>query len=345
MSKKNTLIIHIAVWLMVFLSPLMTISHEDGFSVTRLVVMMVPPLFIMTVFYANYLWLTPSHFIKGNKKTYWIVNILLIVTLGIVQHIWMYFVHQYFGDMHPHHREPDTIMNVFFILRNIFTLGIAAAIASTITLSMRWQASEEARLQAEAERTEAELRNLRSQINPHFLLNTLNNIYALTTFDTTKAQEAIQELSKMMRHMLYDNQQQMIDLKDEVQFLQYYVSLMKLRLPDNVTVNFKNDIMDNNTKVAPLIFISLIENAFKHGVSPTEPSFIDIMISSDKQNIVCEIKNSNYPKTETDRSGHGIGLQQVARRLELTYPGHYRWEKGVSVDGKEYQSRIEIECL
>ena len=343
MNKKTTTLIHAAVWLVLFVSPLMTINHEEAFSATRILMFCLPPAMMMAVFYLNYLWLTPRYFIRGNKQIYFTVNILLIVSLGILQHLWIHYAHQLMGDTFPPHRHPDTIMNVFFILRNIFTLGIAAAIATTITLSLRWQASEEARLEAETARTEAELKNLRSQVNPHFLLNTLNNIYALTAFDSAKAQQAIHQLSKMLRHMLYDNQQQTIELKDEVLFMQNYVSLMKLRLPANVDVTFTQNLCSGDVRVAPLIFISLIENAFKHGVSPTESSFINISITANTQHIECCIENSNFPKTETDRSGHGVGLQQVARRLELTYPGHYHWEKGASPDGKTYKSVIQIE--
>ena len=94
--------------------------------------------------------------------------------------------------------------------------------------------------------------------------------------------------------------------------------------------------------VAPLIFISLVENAFKHGVSPTEPSFIHITILADNQQICCDIENSNHPKTSEDNSGHGIGLSQVQRRLDLAYPERYTWTKGVSENGQTYRSVITI---
>jgi LytS/YehU family sensor histidine kinase len=186
------------------------------------------------------------------------------------------------------------------------------------------------------------LRNLRSQINPHFLLNTLNNIYALTAFDTPKAQQAIQELSKMLRHILYDYQQPKVALSDEVEFLQNYVNLMRIRLSDSVDVKFQTFIANPQLEVAPMVFISLVENAFKHGVSPSEPSFIHIQIESADNQIVCDIQNSNHPKTANDHSGHGIGLVQVQRRLELTYPDHYQWEHGPTDDGI-YRSRIVID--
>ena len=196
--------------------------------------------------------------------------------------------------------------------------------------------------ESEAARANAELYNLRSQINPHFLLNTLNNIYALTAIDQERAQDAIQQLSKMLRHMLYDNQESEVALSDEVQFLENYINLMKIRLSNNVDVTFVPQIGNPNLKIAPLIFISLIENAFKHGISPTEPSFVHINMVAICNEITFSIENSNFPKSSQDRSGHGIGLNQVQRRLDLAYPKHYTWDKGVSLDGRIYTSTIHI---
>ncbi|MBQ9668601.1 MAG: sensor histidine kinase [Prevotella sp.] len=293
---------------------------------------------LMVAFYANYLWLTPHYYVKGEKRYFWLVNIILCVGLGVGAHLWFNFIHRDDADR----VEPTLWLSLFFILRNIFNLAISAGIGATIQLALRWTKAEEARLEAEAAHTDAELRNLRNQINPHFLLNTLNNIYALTAIDSEKAQDAIQQLSKLLRHMLYENQQSEVLLSDEVQFLENYINLMKIRLSQMVEITFSTEGLTGNHKVAPLIFISLVENAFKHGVSPTEPSFIHISLVADRQHIVCDIENSNHPKTSQDRSGHGIGLQQVQRRLDLAYPGRYVWQKGVSADGLTYHSTLEI---
>ena len=328
MNKRIMILLHVAVWVLMFITPL-TFMRGNGFSLLRYLMICASPLLLMIVFYLNYLWLTPNYFVKGKHRYYLLVNLVMVV------------VHSYFETAHhlpP--RNPMVLDSLFFILRDIFNLAVAAGIATTIVLAMRWQHSEEARLEAEAARAEAELRNLRSQINPHFLLNTLNNIYALTAFDAPKAQEAIQQLSKMLRHMLYDNQETEVALKDEMQFLENYISLMRIRLPQHVEVRFTQDIANPDKKVAPLILISLVENAFKHGVSPTEHSFIHIDVVQRESSLTVKIENSNHPKTEQDRSGHGIGLQQVQKRLDLSYPNRYQWEKGVS-EGT-YYSHIVI---
>ncbi len=342
MNKRLIISLHVAIWLILFLSPLTFMNHTE-FNLVRYLMMCVSPLALMVVFYANYLWLTPCYFISGEKRYYWVINIVLIIVMGIAIHCWVSYAHSLFDDNRPYRHKPEEWEIGFFLLRDIFNLAIAAAVATAIHLAMRWQASENARRQAEAERAAAELKNLRSQINPHFLLNTLNNIYALTAFDSGRAQEAIQELSKMLRHVLYDNQQSYVNLSNEVQFLTNYINLMKIRLANNVDVQTSFEIPEPcNIRIAPLIFISLIENAFKHGVSPVHPSYIHVKIAADEEKIVCNIENSYYPKTENDRSGHGIGLAQVAQRLDLTYPGKYEWERGTNKDRTKYSSIITI---
>lgn len=332
-----------AVWLMLFLSPLM-FSHEQTISLVRVAAFSIFPLCMMTVFYTNYLWLVPRYYIAHEERFYWIFNMIMILVLAVLMQLWMHLLHPLFPDDGRPHPEPSFLKQLLFVARNIFNLSVVLFIATSMEISSRWHQMEDERIEMEAARKEAELANLRSQINPHFLLNTLNNIYALTAFDTEKAQKAIMELSKMLRHMLYDNQQSMVNLKEEIQFIGNYVNLMKLRLPQNVEVRFHSNYPEPcNIQVAPLIFISLVENAFKHGVSPTEKSFIDINISAEKDLLTCEIKNSNYPKTQQDRSGHGIGLQQVERRLNLSYPQRHTWKKGITDNGKHYYSKIEIQ--
>ena len=154
---------------------------------------------------------------------------------------------------------------------------------------------------------------------------------------------AVQELSRLLRHVLYDNQQNFVPLAKEIDFIRNYIALMRIRLSSNVTVETRFDIRpDTPTEIAPMIFISLIENAFKHGISPTEPSYIRIYFSESTDSVCCEIANSYHPKNEADKSGSGIGLEQVRKRLELTYPGRYEWQHSVSEDEKEYKSILVI---
>ena len=330
---------HMALWAFLFLSPL-TYWRGTGFHFMHYLMTCMTPLFQMIVFYLNYVVLAPKLFVRGKHRYDLLINILLLTTLGTILHFWMVYVNSIY--VPNSNIADDAIGTISYIARNSLNLAIFAGGATALALARRWVTTDQKLKEVEAERATAELRNLRSQINPHFLLNTLNNIYALTAFDTPKAQQAIQELSKMLRHILYDYQQPKVALSDEVEFLQNYVNLMRIRLSDSVDVKFQTFIANPQLEVAPMVFISLVENAFKHGVSPSEPSFIHIQIESADNQIVCDIQNSNHPKTANDHSGHGIGLQQVQRRLDLSYPDHYQWEHGPTDDGI-YRSRIVID--
>jgi len=302
----------------------------------------MPSLLLMVVFYANYKWLTYRYFVEGKHRYYTIINFIMIVSFAVFLHYWMDFTRDLFQPIGRGPRTPDALDDFLSFVRDCVNFCIFAAAATCIALAQQWYWADKALRNAEAARVAAELGNLRSQINPHFLLNTLNNIYALTAIDHTRAQSAIQQLSNMLRHLLYDNQEQLVSLSDEVLFIENYINLMKIRLPQSVDVKFEKDLENPNTKVAPLLFISLVENAFKHGISSTEPSFIHMSMTQKGNSLCVIIENSNYPKSEKDRSGHGIGLQQVQRRLDLAYYEQYEWTKGVSDDGKVYSSTIKI---
>lgn len=341
-NKKAEYAVHAAIWAVMFIWPLMFMNQGKGISNVQLVFMSMAQVTLMVEFYVNYLWLTPKYFIGGKKRLFWLYNLLMILVLGIGLHYWMDTTRAFF-EKGPQGPPPPYVFNVLFTLRDMFNLAISAAIAVTVRLSLQWIDTENALQKAEAARAQAELKNLRSQINPHFLLNTLNNIYALTALDTKRAQDAIQQLSKLLRHILYDNEQPYVNLCDEVQFLNNYINLMKIRISASVDVKLNVSLPEPcNIEIAPLIFISLVENAFKHGVSPTQHSFIHVNITADDEKIVCHIENSNFPKAASDHSGHGIGLQQVAKRLELTYKDKYEWIQGTNQNKTIYSSKITI---
>lgn len=339
-------LIHVIGWGIVFGFPFLMMSRS-GFSISWIDYMRhgsIIPLSFLIVFYVNYCFLIPKYLFEGRIKQYLLLNTLLILCIAAGAHLWQEYAFQNyakgFGGKGGKRPGPPKWI---FILRDIFSMILTVGLSAAIKMSGRWGQMDAARREAEKSRTEAELKNLRNQLNPHFLLNTLNNIYALIAFDTDKAQAAVQELSRLLRHVLYDNQQNFVTLDKEMDFIRNYIELMRIRLSANVTVETQIDVRpDSRTEIAPLIFISLIENAFKHGISPTEPSFIRICFSESPGKICCEITNSYHPKSQTDKSGSGIGLEQVRKRLELTYPGHYEWQQGVSEDGKEYKSVLVI---
>ena len=337
----------IVLWLPLFLVPIIY-SPFGLFSWQESLYQYIVPLSMMIVAYVNYFVFAPK-LLKGDEREFWIYNVILILFLSVAQHEWLYYtgteryIISFSYQLLLQNEEENINPHLFSITRNIFNLSICAGAATSVLMAQRWSKAEEEKREAETAMTKAELINLRQQVNPHFLLNTMNNIYALTAFDTEKAQKAIIDLSKMLRHILYDYQQPYVSLKEEVEFLNNYIELMMIRLPDNVDIKRECNLPEPcNIQVAPMIFRSLLENAFKHGISPSHKNFIHILLDANDERIVFAIENSHHPKTKEERSGHGIGLKQVERRLELAYPGKYQWKKKYDSKMNIYSSKIII---
>lgn len=343
----DNVFIHLAVWIIVFGLPLFLTERGQGVSWSHFWQSASVMLAFLIVFYINYLYLINRFLYQQKTKEFIIINLLLIILIASI----MYLAHDYImalnldGRPRGRRRRYTTIPYVF-IARNVFSLALIVGLSVAIKMSARWSKLESERKELEKERTEAELKNLKSQINPHFLLNTLNNIYALIEFNPPKAQTAVEELSKLLRHLLYDNNETYIPLVSEVEFMRNYIELMRIRLSKNVQLSTNIDIAPaSSTLIAPLIYISLIENAFKHGISGNKDSFIDIQLKERPNGVIEFIcKNSAFPKSESDKSGSGIGLNQVKRRLELLYPDRYTWsQKLEEADGKSvFTSHLTI---
>lgn len=346
-SVSLALYIHIIAWILVFTFPLLMETRSDGIRWNEYIRHMAIPVLFFITFYVNYCLLVPQYLFKKQHSHYVFYNVVLILGMVAVIHLWyLPYIQECIRANEatlrvqtPDNHPPHWVFVIKDCVIFIFTAGLGAA----IRMSAQWQKAETARQEAEQSRMEAELNNLRNQLNPHFLLNTLNNIYALIAFDSDKAQQAVLDLSKLLRHVLYENRNTYVPLCKEIDFIHNYIELMRIRLFKGVKVDIDIQVsQESQTPIAPLIFISLIENAFKHGISPTEPSFIHITIREHDAWILCEIKNSNHPKSHSDKSGSGIGLEQVKKRLELLYPGRYEWEKNISGDGRVYTSILNI---
>lgn len=346
-------LIHVMSWLLIFGFPLLLIGRDgeasSGTNWIEYLHHLFAPLAFGTIFYTNYSLLVPKMLLtRKRKRQYFYYNALLVVGVALMMHLSSEWLHQ-FSPAQGHAPAPVKMApppRWIFFGRDIIMMCGIVGLAAAIRMSREWVKAEAARREAERARTEAELKNLRNQLNPHFLLNTLNNIYALIAFDSDKAQQAVMELSRLLRHMLYENGQTYVPLKQEAEFIANYIELMRIRLPHEVEVKTHIQVdEESRTQIAPLIFISLIENAFKHGISPTKPSHITIALTEEREEgkVVCHITNTNFPKDSDDKSGSGIGLEQVHRRLELLYAGHYVWEKGSSPDGTLYTSELTID--
>lgn len=350
-------VVHCLIWIYLFASPFFIRRPGEAIDWLTYAYRIYEPLSYCILFYLNYLWLVPRFFMQRRWAVFVLVNALLITLFYFGRDIyfallppteWMQHMAARHARRGGHQRwaEPSLWMQLVFVVRNLISLAFIPFMAVLVRLSVKWRHAQEALREAELRRAEAELKNLKSQINPHFLLNTLNNIYALTTFDPAKAGDAVQELSRLLRYVLYETGERSVALAKEVEFLNTYIALMRMRLNDNVRIETHFDVpRDGRVHVAPLIFISLVENAFKHGINPAGPSFISISLTTDGDCLTFVCTNSNWPKTAKDKAPGGIGLQQVRRRLDLSYPGRYTWTYGPEADGQTYRSAITLNGL
>lgn len=349
MGKKFTFnratLIHLLCWGLILAFPLFLYRQNDTMTdmLRHYLRSLGGTLCYMTIFYLNYIYFVPKLLFENKRKRFVLYNIFAIFVLVAFMTWWWYLMGELFPNLNPMPAAFNAPPKWTRFVQMSFMLILIVGLSVAIRMSQRWQKLQNAKKEAERIRSDAELKNLRNQLNPHFLLNTLNNIYALIAFDPEKAQVAVGELSKLLRHALYDNQKHFVPLYKEVEFIENYIDLMKMRVTNNVKINTNIDIdEDDSTPIAPLIFISLIENAFKHGISQSGEGEIDITITNTDNRITCEIVNTNHPKRDNDKSGSGIGLEQVARRLELMYPDHYTWDKGLDTTTNRYFSKIVL---
>lgn len=195
--------------------------------------------------------------------------------------------------------------------------------------------------QIEAKQVQTELRLLKAQINPHFLFNTLNNLFGMARKQDPHTADGIAGLSHLMRYMIYDSNVELISLEKEIQQINRLIELQKLRFTkdDDIQIDFAIDGEAVNVQIPPMLLIPFVENAFKHGISLVAPSFVRIHLNVDEDKLEFSVSNSKHSRSENkEETELGIGLQNVSRRLELLYPGNH--ELAISDGEKVFEVRL-----
>lgn len=305
---------------------------------------------LLLVFYINYLVLIDKLLFNKKFTLYIVINVLLVIGIVSIQNAFAEFVWTNFDLPSKHYRvrnhdggpkPPPVIMRMLGeYVAMIFLIGMSVALKAT----MRWHKDSMNLEKIKATQLEADLRNLRNQLSPHFLFNTLNNIYSLVAVDTQKAQDSIHRLSGLLRSVLYENDNKFVPLNKELEFTQNYIDLMALRLSPNVKLDVLIQNNDCQNEIASLMFITLIENAFKHGISTHNDSFINIKIFVDTdRGVLCTVENSlNMDKDKIESKNSGIGLANLQKRLELLYPQKHQFEVTQSDDKFSVLLRVDF---
>lgn len=328
---------HVAVWLFFFLWPWLLFHGETpGFERFYFRYLIFPCLSVIA-FYINYFRWIPKYFFEHRTVRFVWMNLILIVAgIAVIQYWHHGVVDMVFGI--PARRPPGNGFRWFFIFQNFINLFMVVVVALVLRLSRRWYKAEIDRQALANQKNLAELKNLKSQLHPHFLFNTLNNIYALIEIEPAQAQTAVYDLGNLLRYVLKESERERVPLQDETAFIKNYIGLMKLRLSSKTSL--KVELPDKESiqgfSVPPLLFINLIENAFKHGIGQGK-SEIEIRLLPDKvqKRLIFTCRNTTFEGKETEKNpllkqDTGVGLPNLEKRLEYIYGENCRFKTEVS---------------
>ena len=322
-NSKFRILTHIVFWAVVILYYTLFFGHQqENYRITFNFVLLIMPITIATTYFFNY-FIIPKYLLKGKIKqfilfsiytlifSFWVTSLIFMPTLTILG---------------PGPDRFDTsLIDLYFVIVGLYSVSILAIL---IKLLKTWYEQQHASMQLLKEKTEAELAMLKGQINPHFLFNTLNNIYSLALKKSDLTAEAIVKLSEMLDYLLYECDADLVALQKEIRLIQNYIYLQKIRYGDRLDIQFKTEHF-NDQRIPPMVLLPFIENSFKHGVGKqSKKVWIKIQLIIDDQSIHFSILNSKsiQKKADGDATSGGIGLENVKKRLELLYQKNYSLE-------------------
>lgn len=333
---------HLSFWcvyLSFFIYRVSTFQRGDVDWGRVLTVATIQVSFAMIIGYLNYFLFLPRFLADKNGWRYLVqfaIAFTIVITIRI--HLERYIIDGY-------SQEEKYLYNPRFLVQVITTNLFIVIFLGMIRFAVDWFEFESRKKNIENEKLTAELNFLKAQINPHFLFNTLNNLYYLAYTKSPNTPEVIAKLSQMMRYMIYDSNYPQVPLSKEIEYMENYISLERLRLNDQIPINFKVEGDPKTFMVTPLIFITFLENAFKHGVSNNNPkAWVNLSIQLKGNECIYEVENSKVVSIKTESEDKsGIGLQNVKRRLELSYPDRY--ELVVNNLPDQYNVKLKITLL
>lgn len=339
-SRHASGVIQTFIWGILFSAPMLLVVGE-ALSLRDLLLLWVLPLALLALlFYLTYLVYVPRLLFKERKGAFFLATsttVLLLVGFSVVYLL---------QDVKTLDR--NTLIVVFALaLFQIVSYSMFVFAAFALRAMQRNQKLERERIIQQEELACMETENLKSRLNPHFIFNTLNNISALVAISPETALEAISRLSQLMRHVLEQGGVKFVPLNSEIDFVRDYISLMQLRYTSNlkVTTEFPERADAEKITVPPMLFISLVENAFKHGASSGVSSSIDIKLVIFGSSLTLDVTNTLLPqKMRAKVPSHGVGLANLRRRLEIIYPGQFAFSHGEKEFESIYSATLTIPC-
>lgn len=333
-NKSINWTLHTIGWIIVVIIPLYIHNAYGGGSYHRIYSFYLHTFAAGVVFYLGYFWLVPRYFLQDKKVAYFLILIGLILVTYFLTYLFEEYLLQESVDteklaesikrMNERGRSSRPPMQLFNFFSHVTSSLLLSGFAIGLGVTDKLKENEKKQKELEKERLHSELAFLKNQVSPHFFFNTLNNIYSLIGIDGPIAQESVLKLSKLMRYLLYESENGETQMSHELDFMNNYIDLMKLRLNAkvNLQIDFPKDFAD--FAIPPLLFIPFIENAFKHGISHRDPSFIRIKMEIDNEQIRFTSENSlGHSARSGDMQHSGIGLENVKKRLGLLFPNKH----------------------
>jgi two-component sensor histidine kinase len=331
-GKRIFILLHVVGWALILLLPLYFFNTEWAANTSFADRFYVSAFIYGLIFYLNYFLLVPKLFLNNKILAYLIsvgIIILLLFYLDrlVIQSL---FTHS------PMEKEMGELFRAFNEKHNLegppfrgiqeynflFTSILISGFSLGLRVSEKFAQQEKMKEELVKVNLKTELAFLKNQVSPHFFFNTLNNIYSLMEIDVSDAQKAVLRLSKLMRYLLYESDQGKVSFSKELDFMKNYIALMSLRISSKVDLRLSFPEVDHDFQIPPLLFITFIENAFKHGVSYKEDCFIDIALKIDGDDLLFECSNSISPnQDQEEKIFAGIGLENIKKRLDLLFPG------------------------
>ena len=297
---------------------------KGDYLITFMELIIYLPIRISATYYSMYVLLG---YMLEKRYTHSIsLFILSIIVFTSLQYLTFFFVTK--NLFYPEYKN-DQFIYVARIIKGMINVYFAVLVFATIKLIKQWYFNQQTNQRLAQENLQAELNFLRAQIHPHFLFNTLNNLYALTLKKSDKAPEVVLKLSDLLNYMLYECNQPKASLSKELELIHNYTELERLRYGDRLHIETKINGDPSSIQVAPMLVLPFVENAFKHGISESATNtWIKIEINIFDQHLQIIVDNSKETVTTKDEKGYreGIGLKNVRRRLELIYPEKYELE-------------------
>lgn len=298
--------------LIVYFSPVNDGTKPGGSVLTSLLFL----VFMAVPIYINLLWLFPKYLLKGKPLHY----LALLGTLMISYSMLCWPIFNLIDRLIPNGGDDSELTGWLFPLSIFFLFSIFVVFTSGIKFARDWFKQNRRNKEIERQQLTSELNFLRTQVNPHFLFNTLNNLYALTLKKSDNAPDVVLKLSEMMRYMLYECDVRRVPLQKEIDYIRNYIALEELRLDESSKIKLEIEGNLNGQVIAPLLFTPLIENSIKHGLGTTvNNAWVNIKINLRENYLRFSIHNSKHGEKRMHKEG-GIGLINIKRRLQLLYP-------------------------